>query len=136
MPYQRKVTPEDDEYIRSHADMSERDIAAFLGLSQPTVHKRKHELGLDSSRAQDVTKAVIGRLGADFGETELEGLHHLKRLLEEMMADVAPTVFAKLAKEYRETMARISELEAPKESEEEDAPNSIDKAIADALARL
>ena len=136
MPYQRKVTPEDDEYIRSHADMSERDIAAFLGLSQPTVHKRKHELGLDSSRAQDVTKAAIGRLGADFGETELEGLHHLKQLLEEMMADVAPTVFAKLAKEYRETMARISELEAPQESEEEDAPNSIDKAIADALADL
>lgn len=136
MPYQRKVTPEDDEYIRSHADMSERDIAAFLGLSQPTVHKRKHELGLDSSRAQDVTKAAIGRLGADFGETELEGLHHLKQLLEEMMADVAPTVFAKLAKEYRETMARISELEAPAESEEEDAPNSIDKAIADALSRL
>ena len=136
MAYQRKVTPEDDEYIRSHADMSERDIAAFLGLSQPTVHKRRHELGLDSSRAQDVTKAAIGRLGADFGETELEGLHHLKQLLEEMMADVAPTVFAKLAKEYRETMARISELEAPKESEEEDAPNSIDQAIADALARL
>lgn len=136
MAYKRKVTPEDDEYIRSHPDMSERDIAAFLGLSQPTIHKRRHELGLDSSRAQDVTKAAIGRLGADFGETELDGLHHLKQLLEEMMADVAPTVFAKLAKEYRETMARISELEAPKESEEEDAPNSIDQAIADALARL
>ena len=136
MPYQQKTTPEDDEFIRSHPELSERELAAELGLSRDTVKRRRQSLGLDSSRAQDVTKAAIGRLGADFGETELEGLHHLKRLLEEMMADVAPTVFAKLAKEYRETMARISELEAPKESEEEDAPNSIDKAIADALARL
>lgn len=136
MPYQKKLTPEDDEYIRSHPEMSLRDLGAELGVSYMTISARKRELGLDSSRAQDVTKAAIGRLGADFGETELEGLHHLKQLLEEMMADVAPTVFAKLAKEYRKTMARISELEAPAESEEEDAPNSIDKAIADALSRL
>lgn len=136
MPYKQKTTPEDDEYIRAHPELSLRELSAELGLARETVKKRRMSLGLDSSRAQDVTKAAVERLGAEFGETELEGLHHVKQLLEEMMVDVAPTVFAKLAKEYRETMARISELEAPKEQDEEEKPNSIDQAIADALSKL
>jgi hypothetical protein len=99
------------------------------------VRKRKQQLGLDTSRTTDATKDAISKLGTEFGETELECLHHLKRLLEELMAEAAPTVFAKLAKEYRATMERIAILETP-EPEPEEETNSIDQAIADALAKL
>lgn len=136
MPYQQKLTPEDDEFIRAHPELSERELAGELGVGRDTVRRRKQALGLDTSRAQDVTKAAVSKLGTEFGETELECLHHLKSLLEEMMAEAAPTVFAKLSKEYRATMERIAVLEAPDPDEEEEEPNSIDKAIADALARL
>ena len=136
MPMQAKLTPEDDQYIRDHPEMSLRELGDVLGVSFMTVKARKQQLGLDTSRAQDVTKAAISKLGTEFGETELECLHHLKSLLEEMMAEAAPTVFAKLSKEYRATMERIAVLEAPDPDEEEEEPNSIDQAIADALARL
>lgn len=136
MPYQQKLTPEDDEFIRAHPELSERELAGELGVGRDTVRRRKQALGLDTSRAQDVTRAAVSKLGTEFGETELECLHHLKRLLEELMAEAAPTVFAKLSKEYRATMERIAVLEAPDPEEEEEEPNSIDKAIADALARL
>lgn len=136
MPIQQKFTEEDDAFIRSHPEMSLRDLGDELGMSYVSVRRRKQQLGLDSSRTTDATKDAISKLGTEFGETELECLHHLKRLLEELMAEAAPTVFAKLAKEYRATMERIAVLETPVEPEQEDETNSIDQAIADALAKL
>lgn len=136
MPMQAKLTPEDDQYIRDHPEMSLRELGEALGVSFMTIKARKQQLGLDTSRTTDATKDAISKLGTEFGETELECLHHLKRLLEELMAEAAPTVFAKLAKEYRATMERIAILEAPVEPEPEEETNSIDQAIADALAKL
>lgn len=132
---QAKLTPEDDQYIRDHPEMSLRELGEALGVSFMTIKARKQQLGLDTSRTTDATKDAISKLGTEFGETELECLHHLKRLLEELMAEAAPTVFAKLAKEYRATMERIAILETP-EPEPEEETNSIDQAIADALAKL
>ncbi len=132
---QPKLTPEDDQYIRDHPEMSLRELGEALGVSFMTIKARKQQLGLDTSRTTDATKDAISKLGTEFGETELECLHHLKRLLEELMAEAAPTVFAKLAKEYRATMERIAILETP-EPEPEEETNSIDQAIADALAKL
>ena len=136
MPIQAKLSPEDDEYIRQHPELSLRELGDALGVSFMTIRARKQQLGLDTSRTTDATKEAFSKLGTSFGETELECLTHLKKLLEELMAEAAPTVFAKLAKEYRATLERIAAIEAPKEEEEEEESGAIEKAIADAIAKL
>ena len=90
------------------------EIAEKLGRSKRAVENAVNRLGLREPRAR-AREAHAPRGAPDAcgeeDQDELDELRELKRTLKHSMNDAGPAAMPRLSAEYREVLARISELE-------------------------
>lgn len=116
----KKVTRVAEEYVERHrADMSVRELADELGLSKSTVQRMIRKLGCYS----EPTTAVEART-ATVQPADCDELVLLKALAEQLWSRISQAKdqsVPQLSREYRETLAKITMLEASGEAPAQEA---------------
>ena len=114
--------PFDDKEIafvkEKYPRMSAAEIAEKLGRSRRGVENLVKRLGLTASCAPARVRVVplpnkpAGRASSEAdGQDELSDLRELRSILKHSLSDAGSKELPKLSAEYREVLARISELE-------------------------
>lgn len=120
MPEGKRFSESEKEFIRnSYLCLSSRTIAKKLGRSRTGVDKiirQMVECGEMPPKAATETRAdsVPGSPPADSADGHQDTLGRLRwvrGILERQLYDAEPTTAARLAKEYRDTIAAIERLE-------------------------
>lgn len=110
----------DEKYILDNVGrMSQREIAAELGVSVSTVNRHCKRLGLSGIKADkpkpstNVVSVQISKpkRSAPFAVDDLKRLEDLRELLLEEIHESKGSSLARLSKEYRDVLAEIRILQ-------------------------
>lgn len=125
----KKVTRAQAEYVANHrGEMSVRELADELGLSKTTVQRIAKKAGAEVGRTADL--AVRSEPAPPVAGSELALLQELAGILRGRIRTARDQSVPQLSREYRETLSRITALEARDGPVEEKEVDPFDAACA------
>lgn len=136
-----RTVGEKEAFIRAHyGTMSYGEMAAAMGCSRSTVHRRAKALGLIEEHGKKQIAAVLERIEREPAAPENDQLRRLYELRDMQHSclrsgEISMQAFTSMSREYRETLRQIAELQAPRDMPVDSEPD-IAGPMADLLAAM